>query len=71
VADAIGRTERASQLLKIEFPLGTANPADLSLLPKQARGRVYVRIALMPAGKKTPLPWPGSFPVRAPEWSAL
>ncbi|MBB5508010.1 type VI secretion system protein [Paraburkholderia atlantica] len=70
-ADASGRGERASQLLKIEFPLGTANPADLSLLPKQAHGRVYLRIALMPAGKKTPLPWPGSFPVRAPEWSAL
>ena len=71
VADTSGRGERASQLLKIEFPLGTANPADLSLLPKQAHGRVYVRIALTPAGKKTPLPWPGSFPVRAPEWSAL
>ena len=71
VADASGRGERTSQLLKIEFPLGTANPADVSLLPKQAHGRVYVRIALMPAGKKTPLPWPGSFPVRAPEWSAL
>jgi type VI secretion system protein ImpL len=71
VADASGRGERASQLLKMEFPLGTANPADLSLLPKQPHGRVYLRIALMPAGKKTPLPWPGSFPVRAPEWSAL
>jgi type VI secretion system protein ImpL len=70
VADASG-SARASQLLKIEFPLSTSNPADLSLLPKQAHGRVYVRIALMPAGKKTPLPWPGSFPVRAPEWSAL
>ena len=71
VADTSGRGERAAQLLKIEFPLGTANPVDLSLLPKQVHGRVYVRVALMPAGKKTPLPWPGSFPVRAPEWSAL
>ncbi|OXJ22610.1 type VI secretion protein IcmF [Burkholderia sp. HI2714] len=71
VADASGSGERTSQLLKIEFPLSTENPTDLSLLPKQAYGRVYVRIALMPAGKKTPLLWPSSFPVRTPEWSAL
>jgi type VI secretion system protein ImpL len=41
------------------------------MLPKQARGRVFLRITLMPAGKKTPLPWPGSFPARAPDWTAL
>ncbi|GAB6852257.1 type VI secretion system protein [Paraburkholderia kururiensis] len=70
-ADGNGRSERASQLLRFEFPLGTVNPADLPALPKQAHGRVYVRLSLLPAGKKTPLPWPGSFPVRAPEWSAL
>ncbi|MDR5815338.1 MULTISPECIES: type VI secretion protein IcmF/TssM N-terminal domain-containing protein [unclassified Caballeronia] len=71
VADAGPRGDRMSQLLRLEFPLSTANPADLSLLPKQARGRLFMRVTLMPAGKKTPLPWPGSFPVRAPEWSAL
>lgn len=71
VADGNGRGDRAGQLLRFEFPLGTVNPADLPALPKQAHGRVYVRLSLMPAGKKTPLPWPGSFPVRAPEWSAL
>jgi type VI secretion system protein ImpL len=58
-------------VLKLEFPLGTQNPADLSALPKQARGRVYVRLTLMPAGRKTPLAWPRSFPARAPQWSAL
>jgi type VI secretion system protein ImpL len=71
VADTAPRGDHAAQLLRFEYPLGTANPADLSFLPKQARGRVYVRMTLMPAGKKTPLPWPGTFPARAPEWSAL
>jgi type VI secretion system protein ImpL len=71
VADDSGRGDRASQLLRFDFPLGTENPADLSLLPKQAHGRVYVRVTLMPAGRKTPLAWPFSFPVHAPEWSAL
>jgi type VI secretion system protein ImpL len=71
VADAGPRGDRASQLLRFEFPLSTTNPADLALLPKQARGRLYVRVTLMPAGKKTPLAWPANFPVRAPDWSAL
>ncbi len=71
VPDASLRGDGAAQLLMFEFPLGTASPADLALLPKQARGRVFLRITLMPAGKKTPLPWPGSFPARAPDWTAL
>lgn len=65
------RADSTSQVLRFEFPLGTASPADLSAAPKQARGRVFLRIALTPAGKKTPLPWPRSFPNRAPEWNAL
>ncbi|ACC75059.1 type VI secretion system protein [Paraburkholderia phymatum] len=71
VTDASPRADNAAQLLKFDFPLSTVDPANLSLLPKQAHGRVFVRLALMPAGKKTPLPWPGSFPVRAPDWTAL
>lgn len=71
VADTSPRGDSTAQLLKFDFPLGTVNPANLALLPKQAHGRVFVRLALMPAGKKTPLPWPGSFPVRAPDWTAL
>jgi type VI secretion system protein ImpL len=71
VADSSLRGDSASQLLAFEFPLGTVSPADLSLLPKQARGRAFVRVTLMPAGKKTPLPWPGSFPARAPDWTSL
>ncbi|HEY2022384.1 type VI secretion system protein [Paraburkholderia sp.] len=71
VADSSLRGDSASQLLAFDFPLGTVSPADLSLLPKQARGRAFVRVTLMPAGKKTPLPWPGSFPARAPDWNSL
>ncbi|MFL9902082.1 type VI secretion system protein [Paraburkholderia fungorum] len=71
VPDASLRGDSASQLLGFDFPLGTASPADLTLLPKQARGSVFLRVTLTPAGKKTPLPWPGSFPARAPDWTTL
>ncbi|CAG4897655.1 type VI secretion system protein [Paraburkholderia saeva] len=71
VADSSLRADAASQLLRLEFPLGAANPTDAPLLPKESRGRVFLRVTLMPAGRKTPLPWPRSFPTRAPEWSAL
>jgi type VI secretion system protein ImpL len=70
VADAGVRTGNTSQLLKFEFPLGVVSVADEALLPKQSRGQVFVRLVLSPAGKKTALPWPGSFPTRAPDWSA-
>lgn len=60
-----------TQLLKFDFPLGVANAADLAALPKEARARVYLRMTLTPAGKKTPLPWPGGFPARAPDWTVL
>ncbi|TAL97860.1 MAG: type VI secretion protein IcmF [Paraburkholderia sp.] len=71
VADSSLRADGASQLLRLEFPLGTASPTDAPLLPKESRGRVFLRFTLMPAGRKTPLPWPRGFPTRAPEWSAL
>ncbi|QGZ64844.1 type VI secretion system protein [Paraburkholderia acidisoli] len=71
VPDAGPRGDRAAQTLKLEFPLGTLSASDSAYLPKQAHGRAYLRVTLMPAGKKTPLPWPGNFPVRAPDWSAL
>lgn len=71
VPDASLRGDSASQLLGFDFPLGTASPADLALLPKQARGTVFLRVTLTAAGKKTPLPWPGSFPARAPDWTTL
>jgi type VI secretion system protein ImpL len=42
----------------------------MARVPDLEEGRVFLRIALMPAGRKTPLQWPNSFPARAPEWSA-
>lgn len=71
MADAGARGGNTSQLLKFEFPLGVVNVADEALLPKQSRGQVFVRLVLSPAGKKTALPWPASFPTRAPEWTSL
>jgi len=70
VPDTSLRADGAAQLLKFEFPLG-AKPVDLSSVPKTLRARVFLRVSLSPAGKKTPLPWPGNFPARAPEWSVL
>lgn len=60
----------AGQLLRFDFPLGVANVSKLAQVPDLDVGRVFLRVAMMPAGKKNPLPWPGSFPARAPEWSA-
>lgn len=71
IPDAGVRTGNTAQLLKFEFPLGVVNIADEALLPKQSRGQVFVRLVLSPTGKKTALPWPGSFPTRAPDWTAL
>jgi type VI secretion system protein ImpL len=70
VPDAGVRTGNTAQMLKFEFPLGVVNVADEALLPKQSRGQVFVRLVLSPTGKKTALPWPGSFPTRAPDWTA-
>ncbi len=58
-----------SQLLKFEFPLRPQSLTDVGLVPGGGKARVYLRVTLMPAGKKTPLPWPAVFPTRAPEWN--
>ncbi|WP_011297878.1 type VI secretion system protein [Cupriavidus necator] len=71
VADPSVRAEGAASLLRFDFPLAPATPADLTAVPKQGQGRVFLRLALTPAGKKTPLPWPRSFPTRAPDWNPL
>ncbi len=60
----------AGQLLRFDFPMGIANVARMAQVPDLEEGRVFLRVALMPAGKKTPLQWPNNFPARAPEWSA-
>jgi type VI secretion system protein ImpL len=60
--------EARTQLLRLEFPLAVASP-DTRGAPLESRSRVYLRLTLSPVGKKTPVAWPGAFPVRAPEWS--
>ncbi len=66
VADPGSRADSRSQLLKVEFPLlllSDANGQGWS----EARARVYLRLRISPAGKRTPLAWPGPLPTRAPE----
>ncbi|HVZ43843.1 MAG TPA: type VI secretion system protein [Ramlibacter sp.] len=62
------RVEPRAQLLRLEFPLAVAAP-DGRGAPLDSRSRVYMRVTLSPVGKKTPVAWPGLFPVRAPEWA--
>jgi type VI secretion system protein ImpL len=66
--DSGSRADGRSQLLRLEFPLAVAAD-DGKSPPLEARSRVYLRLSLSPVGKKSPLPWPGIFPVRAPEWT--
>jgi len=66
--DSGTRADGRSQLLRIEFPLSIASE-DSKAPPLEARSRVYLRLTLSPAGKKSPMPWPGIFPARAPEWA--
>lgn len=59
----------AGQLLSFEFPLAVVHAALLAHVPDLEQGRVFLRITLTPTGKSNPLPWPSSFPARAPDWS--
>lgn len=63
------RQDGRSQLLKFEFPLRPQTLTDVGLIPAGGKARVYLRVLLTPAGKKTPLSWPAVFPTRAPEWN--
>ncbi|MES3002149.1 MAG: type VI secretion system protein [Pseudomonadota bacterium] len=63
-----GRADGRSQLLRMEFPMSVTSD-EARGLSMEARSRVYLRLTLSPVGKKTPLSWPGIFPVRAPEWT--
>ena len=68
-ADSSPRQDGRSQQLKFEFPLRATALTNIGLVPTGGKARVYLRVTLMPAGKKTPLAWPAVFPTRAPEWS--
>ena len=62
------RSDNRSQLLKFDFPIKTVS--DNPKLPStESLARVFLRLTISPAGKRTPLAWPGVFPVRAPEWT--
>lgn len=63
------RPDGRSQLLRFEFPLAALSAGDAAQAPAGGRARVFLRIGLSPAGKKTALLWPGAFPARAPEWN--
>jgi type VI secretion system protein ImpL len=65
--DGAGRSDPKSQLLRFEFPI-YSNGEALKGLP-DSRARVYLKLAVSPAGKRAPLAWPGSFPSKAPEWT--
>jgi type VI secretion system protein ImpL len=65
--DGPGRSDAKAQVLRFEFPI-FSNGELLKGLP-DSRARVYLKLAVSPAGKRAPLAWPGSFPSKAPEWT--
>ena len=65
--DGPGRSDAKSQLLRFEFPL--AHGGEAMKGTPDARARVFVRLAVSPAGKRAPLAWPGAFPTKAPDWT--
>lgn len=67
--DASSRSESRAQMLKFEFPLQTVVGSDAVPVAGSGRARVFMRVAVSAPGKKSPLPWPASFPSRAVEWS--
>ncbi len=60
--------DERSPLLRFEFPVqkreAEKGPSVLG------KARVYVRLSVSPAGKRTALYWPAVFPARAPEWAS-
>lgn len=67
-ADPTGRGDLRTQLLRMEFPIGTGTEPGKGSQP-DVRAKVYLRLTLYPVGKRTPMTWPVAFPIRAPEFS--
>lgn len=65
-AEAAPASGARSQLLKFEFPMTAVG--DGRIQTRDSRARVYVRLTVSAAGKRTPLVWPSVFPVKAPAW---
>ena len=63
-----GGDARGQQLLRVEFPLTLLPDATTGQGGAETRARVFLRLGISPAGKRTPLPWPGPFPTRAPDF---
>jgi type VI secretion system protein ImpL len=68
-SDPAGRSDNRSQLLRFEFPVLTSgvNPKQL---PVESRAKVFLRLGISPAGKRTLLTWPVVFPSKVPDWGA-
>ncbi len=64
--DGPARNDGRAQLLRFEFPLTGSGEAGKAAA-QETRARVYLRLTVMPVGKRNPLPWPVAFPLRAPE----
>ena len=67
-AERNARLDGRAQLLRFEFPL-LAQTDDGKTMGNETQARVFIRLAISPAGKKTLLAWPASFPTKAPEWT--
>ncbi|MBV8467843.1 MAG: hypothetical protein JO218_18025, partial [Burkholderiales bacterium] len=67
-AEANGRGDGRSQVLRFEFPIQTVGN-DGRALPGQTASlaRVYVKLSVQAPGKHANLTWP-SFPYKAPNW---
>jgi type VI secretion system protein ImpL len=66
--NASGRADDRTQLLRMEFPIGTGAELGKGAQP-DVRAKVYIRLAISAVGKRTPLAWPVTFPIRAPEYT--
>lgn len=69
-AEVGSRSDSRGQLLRFEFPL-IVQPEQAGAPTSDSRARVFLRLTISPAGKRTPLAWPGAFPTRAPDASLL
>lgn len=67
-SDPSGRGDLRTQLLRMEFPMGTGAEPGKGAQP-DTRAKVFLRLTLYPVGKRTPQVWPVSFPVKAPDFN--
>lgn len=61
-------TDARAPILRFEFPVNRRESERGASVVGKAR--VYVRLSVSPAGKRTALAWPANFPNLAPEWGS-